>query len=97
MSSVIIGGMLFGALLGRYFRVLVLAPAILIAVAAVTLIGIANGEGARAVSLTVLSVAASLQAAYIAGCILRAMVSAPSLGRAWPIRRPVSPNERAAL
>ena len=80
MSIVTIGGVLIGALLGMYFRVLVLAPAILIAVAAVTLIGIANGEGARALSLTVLSVAASLQAAYIAGCILRAMVSARSVG-----------------
>jgi hypothetical protein len=77
MVPLTIGGILFGTLLGMYFRALVLAPGILIAVAAVTAIGIANGDGARALVLAVMVVAASLQAGYIAGCILRAMVSAP--------------------
>ena len=77
MVTFTIGGILFGALLGMYFRALVIAPGILIAVAAVTAIGIANRDGARALALTVTVVAASLQAGYIVGCILRAMVSAP--------------------
>jgi hypothetical protein len=72
--------MLFGALLGMYFRALVLAPAMLLAVAAVTATGLAGGEGARTLFLVMVVVAASLQAGYIAGCILRHMVSAPSVG-----------------
>jgi hypothetical protein len=75
-----IGSLLFGALLGMYFRALVLAPAILLAVAAVTATGIAGGEGAKTLFLTMVVVAACLQAGYIAGCILRHMVSAPRVG-----------------
>ena len=80
MTAFTIGSMLFGALLGMYFRALVLAPAILIAVAAVTATGITGGEGARTIFLTMVVVAASLQAGYIAGGISRSIVSAPRVG-----------------
>jgi hypothetical protein len=79
-----IGGVLFGALLGMYFRALVLAPGILTAVAAVTAVGIGNGDGLRALTLIVIAVAASLQAGYIAGSILRAMVSSPHVSKVVP-------------
>jgi hypothetical protein len=81
MVTFTIGGILFGALLGLYFRALVLAPGILIAVAAVIAVGVDNGDGPKALALAVIVVAASLQAGYIAGSILRAMVSAPQVSR----------------
>jgi hypothetical protein len=81
MVGFMIGGILFGALLGMYFRALVLGPGILIAVATVSAIGIGNGDAPRALGLIVIVVAASLQAGYIAGSILRAMVSAPHVSR----------------
>jgi hypothetical protein len=84
MVTFTIGGILFGTLLGMYFRALVLAPGILIAVAAVTAVGIGNGEGPRVLALIVIGVAASLQAGYIAGSILRAMVSSPHISKAVP-------------
>jgi hypothetical protein len=80
MTVFTIGSMLFGALLGMNFRALVLAPAILLATAVVTATGIAGGEGARTLFLTMVVVAASLQTGYIAGGILRSMVSAPRVG-----------------
>jgi hypothetical protein len=76
MVTFTIGGILFGALLGLYFRALILAPGILIAVVAVTAVGIGNGDGPRTLALIAIVVAASLQAGYIAGSISRAMVSA---------------------
>jgi hypothetical protein len=84
MVTFTIGGVLFGALLGMYFRALVLAPGILIAVAAVTAVGIGDGDGPKALALIVIVVAASLQAGYIAGSVLRAMVSAPHVSRVVP-------------
>jgi hypothetical protein len=84
MVTFAILGILFGALLGLYFRALVLAPGILIAVAAVSAIGIGNGDTARTLALTVIFVAASLQAGYIAGSILRALVSAPTVSGVVP-------------
>jgi hypothetical protein len=81
MVTFTIGGILFGALLGFYFRALILAPGILIAVAAVTAVGVGNGDGPRTLALIAIVVAASLQAGYIAGSILRAMVSAPHVSR----------------
>ena len=80
MTVFTIGSMLFGALLAMYFRALILAPAILVAIAAVTATGIAGGEGARTIFLTMVVVAASLQAGYIAASMLRPMVSAPRVG-----------------
>jgi hypothetical protein len=84
MVTFTIGGILFGALLGLYFRALILAPGILIAVAAVTTVGIGNGDGPRTLALIAIVVAASLQAGYIAGAILRAMVSASHVSRVVP-------------
>lgn len=84
MLTFTIAGVLVGALLGMYFRALVLAPGILIAVAAVTAVGIGDGDGPKALALIVIVVAASLQAGYIAGSVLRAMVSAPRVSRVVP-------------
>jgi hypothetical protein len=81
MVSLMVLGALFGAPLGMHFRVLVLVPAMLIAVALVTAIGVASDEGVRALAVTVIAVAASLQAGYIAGGVLRATVSGPHVGR----------------
>ena len=75
MMAFSIVGLLFGALLGIYFRVPVLAPAILMAVVAVTSAGITGGESARRLAVSVVVVSASLQAGYVIACILRAIIS----------------------
>jgi hypothetical protein len=53
MMAFVIVGLLFGALLGIYFRVLVLPPAILMAVVAVTSAGITGGGSARELAVSV--------------------------------------------
>jgi hypothetical protein len=78
MMAFSIVGLLFGALLGIYFRVLVLAPATLMAIVAATSAGITGGESARGLAVSVVAVSALLQAGYVGGCILRAIVSALS-------------------
>jgi hypothetical protein len=75
MMAFSIVGLLFGALLGIYFRVLVLAPATLMAIVAATSAGITGGESARGLAVSVVAVSALLQAGYVGGCILRAIVS----------------------
>jgi hypothetical protein len=69
-------GTFFGALLGLRFKVVIVAPAILIAVAIVAVSGAVHGDGIMWIALTALAVAASLQVGYIAGCTLRAIVAA---------------------
>jgi hypothetical protein len=79
---------LAGALLGLYFRALVLAPAILIAAAVITVIGVAKGEGVEA--LPVIVVVASVQVSYLTGCILRAAVAATRASARDKIMLPTS-------
>jgi hypothetical protein len=80
MLTSAIFGMLLGALLGIHFRVLVLAPAILLAAAVSMTTGMASGEGVRMVALAVIIASISLQSGYIAACVLRALLSASLVG-----------------
>jgi hypothetical protein len=83
-------GLFFGALLGLRFKVLIVAPAIFVAVDIVAVSGTVRGDGIMWIVLTALAVAVSLQVGYIAGCTLRAIVAAhanngvvlPTRGRA---------------
>jgi hypothetical protein len=65
-----------GAILGMRFRAPVLGPAVLIVAAVAIVSGVASGDGAKAIALSVIVVAGSLQVGYIAGCILPAMFTA---------------------
>jgi hypothetical protein len=76
MTIMLIGG-LAGAVLGLRFRAMILLLAILIATAVVTGGGIATGESARALAITVLAIVAALQVGYICGAILRGTLVAP--------------------
>jgi hypothetical protein len=78
MIIFLITGTIVGIMLGFRFKVAVLGPAILLATAVITLTGIASGHEARAI-LTMFGTAASLQIGYLAGGILRAVVSAHPL------------------
>jgi hypothetical protein len=70
-------GILFGALLGLRFKVLIFVPAIFVAVAIVAVSGAPRGDDIVWLVLTMIAVAASLQVGYIAGCMLSSIVAAP--------------------
>ena len=76
MIIFLITGTIAGIMLGLRFKILVLAPAILLAMAVITETGIASGDKAWAIALTVFGTAASLQIGYFAGGILCAMIRA---------------------
>jgi hypothetical protein len=94
--STIIGtlvvALLVGALLGLRFRVTIVVPATFMAVAIVTVNGMAHGDGAAAIALAVVVVAASLQVGYLAGAVLRAIVGA--IGTSNEDRAPLPPRAR---
>ena len=70
MEILIIGGALFGAVLGRFFKVLVLVPACAFVLVAV-LVGSANGEhGLLRPPLEFVVLITSLQIGYVFGLVL---------------------------
>jgi len=74
MIIFLIIGTIAGIMLALRFKVLVFVPAILLATAVITVTGIASGDEAWTIALTVFGTAASLQIGYFAGSILRGMV-----------------------
>jgi hypothetical protein len=75
---------LIGATLSVRFKVLILFPAIGLAVVSTAAVGIAHGDPFGAVILTIASVAAALQIGYLFGLVTRAVIA--SLG--VPERKP---------
>jgi hypothetical protein len=71
---------LFGALLGLRFKVLIAAPASLVAVVIAAVSGTVHGDGITWLVLTALAVVASLQVGYIVGCTLRVLLAGTRAG-----------------
>ena len=69
---------LVGATLSVRFQVLILFPAISLAVVATTVMGIAHGDSVGAVMLTIAFTAVALQVGYLFGLVTRAIIG--SLG-----------------
>jgi hypothetical protein len=65
-----------GTLFGLVLKVFVLVPATIIAMVAITVIGLASGLGLGMIVLIVIGVSASLQIGYLAGCVLRVAAGA---------------------
>jgi hypothetical protein len=66
---------LVGATLSVRFQVLILFPAISLAVVATTVMGIAHGDSVGAVMLTIASVVAALQIGYLSGLVTRPVIA----------------------
>jgi hypothetical protein len=69
---------LVGATLSVRFKVLILLPAIGLAVVGTAVVGIAHGDHVGAVMLTIAFTAAALQVGYLFGLVTRAVIA--SLG-----------------
>jgi len=61
---------LLGAVLGHRFKVMILAPAIIIGAAVVITFGIAQAEDAWLIGLTVILVGVCLQNGYLCGTVM---------------------------
>jgi hypothetical protein len=68
---IIFAGAIVGALVGFRFKISVLAPAILFAIAGIIVNGILCDHGPRMIALTALVAAVSLQIGYFVGGILQ--------------------------
>jgi hypothetical protein len=80
---------LIGATLSVRFKVLILFPAIGLAVLGTAVVGIAHGDSVGAVTMTVALTAAALQVGYVFGLVTRAVIAslgAPELSCANPHR-----------
>jgi hypothetical protein len=78
MLLFLIGCLLIGAVLARFFRVLVLAPVILLCYVFVVPIAVAHGHSAGRIILECLLVATGMPLGYLAGAFI------PNLLRAVP-------------
>ena len=65
-----------GTLLGLFFRVFTLVPAMLLATAIISVMGFTHGLGFGMIALTVLGAMALLQIGYVVGCILHCCIPA---------------------
>jgi hypothetical protein len=81
MFAFLIIATLAGMGLGLRFNVLVLVPAILLAITVVTLTDIANRQNVRMILLTVFATVVLLQVGYIAGRVLKLTAQAQSLNQ----------------
>src|ERR1700676_381032 len=68
-------GFLFGAALALSFNVLILFPAIGLALLGATAVGIAHGDPMGSVVLTMVLIGTTLQFGYLAGTVARAVVA----------------------
>jgi hypothetical protein len=75
MLAVIILGAAVGLVLGAYFKMFALGPAIMLASAATVATGFINGMDAHIVVLAVLAVLVSLQVGYVVGGVAAAYFS----------------------
>ena len=70
MTILAILSSLFGAVLGHRFKVLILAPTLVIGAGVVIVIGIARAEDAWLIGLTVILVSVCLQIGYLCGTVM---------------------------
>jgi hypothetical protein len=66
---IVISGFVAGAILGSYFRVFVLVPAMLFATVGAVAVSFANGVNLITSFLAVLVILASLQCGYVGGVV----------------------------
>ena len=78
MALTILAVFLIGGTLSLRFRVLILFPAIGLAVVGTAVFGIAHGDSIGTVMLTIALVATALQIGYLFGLVTRAVIA--SLG-----------------
>ena len=71
MANLSIASILVGAVLGLYFRVLILVPVIGLAWAVVVAAGIASGESFLQVAIAIAAVAISVELGYLGGTVVR--------------------------
>jgi hypothetical protein len=69
-------GFLIGAALGMRFKVLIVIPAIGLALLGTAGVGIARGDSIGSVGLRMVLIATTLQLGYVAGVVLRAVLVA---------------------
>jgi len=74
VASVIVGA-IAGAALGLRFNVSIFVLTILITMAAITFGGIATRHEAVVIALILFATVASLEVGYVAGCVVRPMLS----------------------
>jgi hypothetical protein len=74
VASVIVGA-IAGAALGLRFNVSIFVPTILITMAAITFGGIATRHEPAVIALILFGTVASLEVGYVAGCVVRPMLS----------------------
>jgi hypothetical protein len=68
-----------GATLGVRFKILILFPAICLAVVSTAVVGIAHGDSVGAVMLTTALVTTALQIGYLFGLVTRAVIASLSV------------------
>jgi hypothetical protein len=75
-------GFLIGAALALRFNVLILVPAIGLALIGTTAVGIAHGDPMGSVVLTMVLIGTTLQVGYLAGIVARAVVTSIDVSNA---------------
>jgi hypothetical protein len=90
MMTVILFSLLAGLLLGQRFRVLVLVPAMTLALLAAVGSGVARADGLWWTALMAVAAGAALQIGYLTGLVIR---NIPVIGRAG--RTATSPSGSA--
>jgi hypothetical protein len=76
MLVVLIISAMAGILLGLYFKLLALVPAMSLATVVITANGFTNDLGPGMIALIVIGSGASLQVGYLVGCVLHTVASA---------------------
>jgi hypothetical protein len=90
MVTVLLVCLLFGAVLGQRFRVFILLPAMLPAVAFATLVAASHSITAWQILAAAFQAAASLQIGYLAGVAIRYFLVAERASRLRPKRLAIS-------
>jgi hypothetical protein len=75
-------GFLIGAALGTRFKVLIVIPAIGLALLGTAGVGIVHGDPIGSVGLTMVLIATTLQLGYLAGVVLRAVLVSVGMSNA---------------
>jgi hypothetical protein len=96
MSFVVLLSLLAGMVLGQRFKVLILAPAILLALPPVVAFGYARGDAGFTVALACLAAIGCLQIGYVFGIGIRHLLlvarasrlRAVGFAKPLPVRRP---------
>jgi hypothetical protein len=95
MWAFLVISLLFGMLLGRCFKALVLVPAILVTLLAALATFLARGEPSWTAALTVIMSLASLQVGYLIGLAVRHWSAMFSGSRTHPFLLSASARRRA--